>query len=167
MKLFIALVIIRRLHGMGANLVKFIKFVLYNVNIILDFNKCPWKKSNNLVNITNCFLKNSDQILSLEYDRSNRKYWKCLWTGKHVIYLTKFILFLAVPSKLQKASLFLLNFIKNVLVAFMELDYLEQCAIITFFAQIFQSGISHARSQHCCCHGMIGMRIYKYQCCYF
>lgn len=44
MKLFIALVIIRRLYGMGANLVKFIKFVLYNVNIILDFNKCPWKK---------------------------------------------------------------------------------------------------------------------------
>ena len=74
MKLFIALVIIRRLYGMGANLVKFIKFVLYNVNIILDFNKCHWKKSNNLVNITNCFLKNSDQILSLEYDRSNRKY---------------------------------------------------------------------------------------------
>ena len=33
MKLFIALVIIRRLYGMGANLVKFIKFVLYNVNI--------------------------------------------------------------------------------------------------------------------------------------
>ena len=35
--------------------------------------------------------------------------------------------FLADPSKLQKASVFLLNFIKNVLVAFMELDYLEQC----------------------------------------
>ena len=35
--------------------------------------------------------------------------------------------FLAVPFKLQKASVFLLNFIKNVLVAFMELDYLEQC----------------------------------------
>ena len=34
--------------------------------------------------------------------------------------------FLADPSKLQKASVFLLNFIKNVLVAFMELDYLEQ-----------------------------------------
>ena len=36
--------------------------------------------------------------------------------------------FLADPSKLQKESVFLLNFIKNVLVAFMELDYFEQCS---------------------------------------
>lgn len=45
--------------------------------------------------------------------------------------------FLADPSKLQKASVFLLNFIKNVLVAFMELDYLEQCKKVDSLLVLF------------------------------